>query len=176
MDTSTNKTLAAANISEWKIDASNRTFAQSWKETLANKSNIMVKYSNNGGQNYTNASNVCPSGIDKRTGVYGLQFWVLCIKPTSSGHKNIFLVENRTGRTPLRVLTDISVNKNADSTILDFEVNAATGSVVATWLETAPNINSTKLTNPNISNPALSTKQYITYCYTGHFPSCQRVR
>ena len=42
---SLNKTLASANLSEWKIDLSNNgwTFAQSWKEVIGNTSNIMVE-------------------------------------------------------------------------------------------------------------------------------------
>jgi hypothetical protein len=167
IDTSTNKTLNSANISEWKIDLSNNgwTFAQSWKQTIDNKSNIIVKYSDNGGRNYTSAFNVCPGGIDKRTGIYGPEFWVLCVRPTSSGHNNIYLVETRTGRTPLKSLTDLSINKNADSTILDFSVNGGSGSVVATWLETSSGTNSTKLAHPTISDPAIPTRQYNTYCY-----------
>jgi hypothetical protein len=157
----TNSTLSSANVSEWKIDLSNNgwTFAQSWVESIGNTSSVMVVYSDNGGRNYTQALNVCPGGIDKRTGIYGPEFWVLCVRPTPSGHNNIFWVETRTGRTPYSHLTNLSVNQNQESTILDFAVNGNTGSVVATWFE-SPTKFSPNTTDPRIDNGTVHTDCY----------------
>jgi hypothetical protein len=161
IDPAGNKTLKNANISEWKIDLSNNgwTFVQSWREVIGNTSNILVKYSDNGGKNYTQTFNVCPDGTDKRTGIYGPEFWVLCVRPTPSGHDNIFLVETRTGRTPLESLTNLSQNKTADSTILDFAVNDITGGVVATWFESPMKL------DPNAIDPPLDDGKVNTYCF-----------
>jgi hypothetical protein len=161
IDTAGNETLQNANVSEWKIDLSNNgwTFVQSWKEVIGNTSNILLKYSDNGGKNYTQTYNVCPGGIDKRTGIYGQEFWVLCVVPTPSGHDNLFLVETRTGTTPFPTLTNISQNQTQEATILDFALNDITGGVAATWLETPNKI------NPDPIDPPLDNGDVTTYCF-----------
>lgn len=127
---------SAVNISNWKIDTSNNgwTIAQSWVQKEDTESNVYVKYSDNGGRNYSIPQIVCPGGVDKRSGIYGAEFWILCTKPVG-GVNNLFIQETRTNSTPLSNLTNISIEKLENAKILDFEVNKITGMVVAAWTE-----------------------------------------
>jgi hypothetical protein len=123
-------------ISQWKIDVSNNGWiiAQSFIKTENNKSDVYVTFSDNGGRSYTSPQIVCPGGFDKRTGIFGPEFWVFCTKNVN-GFDNVFIQETRTGATPLSSLTNISVDKLFNSKIIDFVVNTNTGNVIATWLE-----------------------------------------
>jgi hypothetical protein len=69
------------------------------------------------------------------------------------------LVETRTGRTPFETLTNLSQNKTADSTILDFAVNGNTGGVVATWFESPMKL------DPNTIDPPVDDGKVGTECY-----------
>jgi hypothetical protein len=127
---------SSMNVTQWKIDLSNNgwTIAQSWLAKNNTGSNVFVSFSDNGGRNYSIPMIVCPGGLDKRTGIYGGEFWVLCTKNVNNV-TNVFIQETRTGTTPVSNLTNISVEKLRNATILDFAVNDITGMVVGTWKE-----------------------------------------
>ncbi|HKO64208.1 MAG TPA: hypothetical protein VJU13_03330 [Candidatus Nitrosocosmicus sp.] len=126
----------SVNITHWETNLSNNgwTIAQSWIQTNSSGSNPFVTFSDNGGRNYSNAEVVCPGGTDKRTGIYGGEFWILCTKKVGSVN-NVFIQETRTHSTPVSDLTNLSVEMLKDARILDFNVNSITGMVTATWTE-----------------------------------------